>query len=280
MQKALKQIESQAESYIQKHQKQRDEWNAKVVENRSRRDQINGQKRELYDEIERQRTVRDKENTRAREAKVERKNANEKYFALREELFGPEVNDRNRGKKGDSPEFIKKKMNNLEMAHMTGQIKDAKFSEQMKSLSRKLKDLEAAKKVESVSGDNAELDRLYEAKEAAHKEVIESADAAQAAHDLMGKLRDETKRMNSEHEMAHRAFIAAKTEADEEHQHYIVAMRSAYSARHLMKAAQDRADGIQPSKADAIPQNVDLMSALMSGQQLSTEQIMAMQRKD
>ena len=57
-------------------------------------------------------------------------------------------------------------------------------------------------------------------------------------------------------------------------------MRSAYSARHLMKAAQDRADGIQPSKADAIPQNVDLMSALMSGQQLSTEQIMAMQRKD
>ncbi|MDP6334507.1 MAG: hypothetical protein QF479_07730 [Candidatus Poseidoniaceae archaeon] len=280
MQKALKQIESQAESYIQKHQKQRDEWNAKVVENRSRRDQINGQKRELYDEIERQRTVRDKENTRAREAKVERKNANEKYFALREELFGPEVNDRNRGKKGDSPEFIKKKMNNLEMAHMTGQIKDAKFSEQMKSLSRKLKDLEAAKKVKSVSGDNAELDRLYEAKEAAHKEVIESADAAQAAHDLMGKLRDETKRMNSEHEMAHRAFIAAKTEADEEHQHYIVAMRSAYSARHLMKAAQDRADGIQPSKADAIPQNVDLMSALMSGQQLSTEQIMAMQRKD
>ncbi len=280
MQKALKQIESQAESYIQKHQKQRDEWNAKVVENRSRRDQINGQKRELYDEIERQRTVRDKENTRAREAKVERKNANEKYFALREELFGPEVNDRNRGKKGDSPEFIKKKMNNLEMAHMTGQIKDAKFSEQMKSLSRKLKDLEAAKKVESVSGDNAELDRLYEAKEAAHKEVIESADAAQAAHDLMGKLRDETKRMNNEHEMAHRAFISAKTEADEEHQHYIVAMRSAYSARHLMKAAQDRADGIQPSKADAIPQNVDLMSALMSGQQLSTEQIMAMQRKD
>lgn len=280
MQKALKQIESQAESYIQKHQKQRDEWNAKVVENRSRRDQINGQKRELYDEIERQRTVRDKENNRAREAKVERKNANEKYFALREELFGPEVNDRNRGKKGDSPEFIKKKMNNLEMAHMTGQIKDAKFSEQMKSLSRKLKDLEAAKKVKSVSGDNAELDRLYEAKEAAHKEVIESADAAQAAHDLMGKLRDETKRMNNEHEMAHRAFISAKTEADEEHQHYIVAMRSAYSARHLMKAAQDRADGIQPSKADAIPQNVDLMSALMSGQQLSTEQIMAMQRKD
>ena len=280
MQNALKQIESQAESYIQKHQKQRDEWNSKVVENRSRRDQINGQKRELYDEIERQRTVRDKENTRAREAKVQRKAANEKYFALREKLFGPEDNDRNKGKKGDSPEFIKRKMNNLEMDHMTGKINDTKFSEQMTTLSRKLRELESSKKVASVSGDDAELEQLHELREAAHKEVIESADAAQAAHDLMGKLRDETKRMNREHEMAHRAFIAAKREADGEHQHYIVAMRCAYSARHLLKAAQNRAAGIQPSRADATPQNVDLMSALMTGQPLSTEQVMAMQRKD
>ncbi len=280
MHKALKHIESQAESHIQKHQKQRDEWNTKVVENRSRRDQINGQKRELYDEIERQRTVRDKENAIAREAKVQRKTANEKYFALREKLFGPEDNNRKKGKKGDSPEFIKRKMNNLEMEHMTGKINDTKFSEQMTVLSRKLRELEAAKKEVSVSDDGAELDQLHELREASHKEVIESAEAAQAAHDLMGKLRDETKRMNREHEMAHRAFIAAKREADGEHQHYIVAMRCAYSARHLMKAAQDRADGIQPSKADATPQNVDLMSALMTGQPLSTEQVLAMQRKE
>ena len=96
MQNALKKVESQAESFIQKHQKQRDEWNTKVVENRSRRDQINGQKRELYDEIERQRTVRDKENARAREAKVKRKAANEEYFSLREQLFGPEENNKKR----------------------------------------------------------------------------------------------------------------------------------------------------------------------------------------
>ena len=150
----------------------------------------------------------------------------------------------------------------------------------MTVLSRKLRELEAAKKEVSVSDGDAELDQLHELREASHKEVIESAEAAQAAHDLMGKLRDETKRMNREHEMAHRAFIAAKREADGEHQHYIVAMRCAYSARHLMKAAQDRADGIQPSKADATPQNVDLMSALMTGQPLSTEQVMAMQRKE
>jgi len=279
MRNALKKVESQAESYIQKHQKQRDEWNAKVVENRSRRDQINGQKRELYDEIERQRTVRDKENARAREAKVKRKAANEAYFSLREQLFGPEDNNKKKGKQGDSPDFIKRKMNNLEMDHMTGKISDSKFSEQMKSLSRKLKDLQKANDAKSASGNNAELERLHEIREAAHKDVIESADAAQSAHDLMGKLRDETKRMNDEHELAHRSFIAAKREADSEHQYYIVAMRCAYSARHLMKSMQDRADGIQPSKADATPQNVDLMSALMSGESLSTEQLMAMQRK-
>tara|TARA_B100000029_G_C17497953_1_gene931642 strand:- start:466 stop:1308 length:843 start_codon:yes stop_codon:yes gene_type:complete len=280
MQNALKKAESQAESFIQKHQKQRDEWNTKVVENRSRRDQINGQKRELYDEIERQRTVRDKENARAREAKVKRKAANEEYFSLREQLFGPEENNKKRGKQGDSPDFIKRKMSNLEMDHMTGKISDSKFSDQMKSLSRKLKDLEQANDVKSASGNNAELERLHEIREAAHKEVIESAEAAQSAHDLMGKLREETKRMNDEHELSHRAFIAAKREADKQHQYYVVAMRCAYSARHLMKSIQDRADGIQPSKADATPQNVDLMSALMSGQSLSTEQLMAMQRKE
>ena len=69
MHNALKKVESQAESFIQKQQKLRDEWNTKAFENRVKRDQINGQKRELYDEIERQRTVRDKENARAREAK-------------------------------------------------------------------------------------------------------------------------------------------------------------------------------------------------------------------
>ena len=57
-------------------------------------------------------------------------------------------------------------------------------------------------------------------------------------------------------------------------------MRCTWSSRHLLKAIQDRADGIQPSKADASAQNVDLMSALMSGQTLSTEQLMAMQRDD
>ncbi|MBS72131.1 MAG: hypothetical protein CMO20_04150 [Thermoplasmata archaeon] len=284
MQEALKRVEVEAEKFMTKHQERRDEWNTKVVNFRTQRDQINGQKRELYDEIERQRGVRDKENSRAREAKTQRREANEKYLSLREELFGPEEKGKKQRKKGDTVESIKKRMNSLELKYQIGGFPGRKgedqFRDEMTKLSRKLRELQADQSKNQESFDNPELKNLHEIREAAHREVIESADAAQAAHDLMGKLQAETKRMNGEHETAHRSYISAKTEADLEHQYYIVAMRCVYSARHLTKAIQDRADGIQPSKVEATSQNIDLMSALMSGQALTTEQLMAMKRKD
>ena len=171
-------------------------------------------------------------------------------------------------------------MNNLEMDHMIGKINDKKYQDQIKSLKNQLQVAEEKTKPTGGSDANSELDALRVACDAAHARVIAAAEAAQAAHDLMGKLNDETHRLNDEHELAHRAFVTAKVEADREHQYYIVAMRCIWSSRNLLKASQDRADGIQPSKADAIPANVDLMSALMAGKTLSTEQLMTMKRDD
>jgi len=280
MQSALKDIVSSTEYFITKHQAQRDEFNAKVVENKSRREQVNGQKREIYDEIERQRTVRDKENTMVREAKSERETANKEFNTLRIKIHGADAENKGQRRGGDSPEFIRKKMNKLEMDHMIGKINDKKFLEQINLLKNQLRVAEEKRKPAGGSDENSELDALRVSCDAAHSRVIAAAEAAQAAHDLMGKLNDETRRLNDEHELAHRAFVAAKVEADREHQYYIVAMRCIWSSRHLLKAAQDRADGVQPSKADALPANVDLMSALMAGKTLSTEQLMTMRRED
>jgi len=280
MQSALKDIVSSTEYFITKHQAQRDEFNAKVVENKSRREQVNGQKREIYDEIERQRTVRDKENTTVREAKSERETANKEFNTLRIKIHGADAENKGQRRGGDSPEFIRKKMNKLEMDHMIGKITDKKFLEQINLLKNQLRVAEEKRKPAGGSDENSELDALRVSCDAAHSRVIAAAEAAQAAHDLMGKLNDETRRLNDEHELAHRAFVAAKVEADREHQYYIVAMRCIWSSRHLLKAAQDRADGVQPSKADALPANVDLMSALMAGKTLSTEQLMTMRRED
>ena len=280
MQSALKDIVSSTEYFITKHQAQRDEFNAKVVENKSRREQVNGQKREIYDEIERQRTVRDKENTMVREAKAEREKANKEFNTLRIKIHGADAENKGQRRGGDSPEFIRKKMNKLEMDHMIGKINDKKFLEQINLLKNQLRVAEEKRKPAGGSDENSELDALRVSCDAAHSRVIAAAEAAQAAHDLMGKLNDETRRLNDEHELAHRAFVAAKVEADREHQYYIVAMRCIWSSRHLLKAAQDRADGVQPSKADALPANVDLMSALMAGKTLSTEQLMTMRRED
>lgn len=280
MQSALKDIVSSTEYFITKHQSQRDEWNAKVVENKSRREQVNGQKREIYDEIERQRSVRDKENSMVREAKAEREKANKEFKTLRTEIHGADAGKKGQPRSGDSPEFIRKRMNKLEMDHMIAKITDKKFQEQINSLKNQLRVAEEKIKPAGGSDENSELDALQVFCDAAHSRVIAAAEAAQSAHDLMGKLTDETHRLNDEHELAHRAFVFAKVEADREHQYYIVAMRCIWSSRHLLKAAKDRADGVQPSKADALPANVDLMSALMAGKTLSTEQLMTMRRED
>jgi uncharacterized coiled-coil DUF342 family protein len=284
MQSALKGIVSSTEYFITKHQSQRDEFNAKVVENKSRREQVNGQKREIYDEIERQRTVRDKENTMVREAKSERETANKEFNTLRIKIHGADADNKGQRRSGDSPEFIRKKMRALEdryeRGQFTGKKAEKQFQNEMKQFSRKLRDVEDSRNPVAGSDVNSELDALRVTCDAAHSRVIAAAEAAQAAHDLMGKLNDETRRLNDEHELAHRAFVSAKVEADREHQYYIVAMRCIWSSRHLLRAAQDRADGIQPSKADALPANVDLMSALMAGKTLSTEQLMTMRRED
>ena len=285
MEAELQKLVSEVEKYISEHQKRRDEWNAKVVEHRTNRDSINGQKRELYDEIERQRTVRDQENAKAREAKVERREFNEKFYGLKDKLQEMMGGDGGHGRDKDTPEKIRRQMNGLETKYETGGFigKEAeqKFSATMKQLSRKLKELKAAQSEPGEFNEiQVELDAFHEKSEKAHEEVIRAAEDAQAAHDLMAKLRDETKRLNMDHEAAHRAFVDAKEEADSEHQQYIVAMRSVYSIRNLLQAKRDRAAGHEPTRMEARPEAQDLMSALMAGKTLSTEQLMAMKRKN
>ena len=201
MLEALNEIDSNIQEFIKTHQKNRDEWNSKVVENRTKRDQVNGSKRELYDEIERQREVRDMENTRARESKVIRKQANEAFFSLKEKLTGSSDDRRDRRGSKDNPEAIRRQMAGLESKYerggFVGRKAEKQFQAEMKRLSRKLKDMASTGKATVTgSADQEELDELHEKREAAHAEVVKAADAAQAAHDLMGKLRDETRRMN------------------------------------------------------------------------------------
>ncbi|HIO86634.1 MAG TPA: hypothetical protein EYN42_04935, partial [Candidatus Poseidoniales archaeon] len=171
MQSALKDIVSSTEYFITKHQAQRDEFNAKVVENKSRREQVNGQKREIYDEIERQRTVRDKENTMVREAKSERETANKEFNTLRIKIHGADAENKGQRRGGDSPEFIRKKMNKLEMDHMIGKINDKKFLEQINLLKNQLRVAEEKRKPAGGSDENSELDALRVSCDAAHSRV-------------------------------------------------------------------------------------------------------------
>ena len=79
---------------------------------------------------------------------------------------------------------------------------------------------------ESDNPDEKELKRMREISDSVHQEVVEYAQAAQAAHDLMGELSSEVKDMNNDHQTAHTNFVEAKKNGDESHQSYIDCSKS------------------------------------------------------
>ncbi len=279
MKNTLQQIVSTADSLTSQHQKTRDEWNKISVDHRNRREHLNSQKREVFDEIERQRNVRDKENANVRKAKKLREFVKDKFHAKRDEV-NPNRQWGGRSRREESLPELKEKIRRLEMDHQIGKLKEKEFNERADKLRRRVRELEEGASNSSSDSDHPELAKLEAAFEEAHRRVLDAADSAQAAHDLMGKLQDETRRLSDEHERAHVAFMRARDESDKEHRRYIVAMRLAFSGKNLIRAIKERSDGVQPAKAAATAESVDLMSALLSGQALSTEQLMAMQRRD
>lgn len=280
MQIALKEIVSTSDSLTSGHQKKRDEWNKLALEHRNRREHVNGQKREVFDEIERQRTVRDKENANVRKAKKLRDFVKDKFHAERNRVF-PDGQRGGGGRREETIPEIKEKIRRLEMDHQIERVTESEFQSRADKLRKRLKTLQqSGGSGSSDANSHPVLAKLEAAFEESHRRVLDAADSAQMAHDLMGKLQDEISRLSDEHERAHVAYTRARDESDKEHRRYIVAMRCAFSGKNLLRAIKSRADGVQPAKAAATPESVDLMSALMSGQALSTEQLMAMQRRD
>ena len=126
----------------------------------------------------------------------------------------------------------------------------------------------------------ANLRAAIDAQEIAHQTVTESAENAQEAHDLMLKLSEEVDRLREKADASQAQVRRAKREADRAHQSYIVSLRCLHSIHDIIRAKNNRDAGIDTSKGSA-PARVevqDLMSKLMSGETLSTEELMALQR--
>ena len=79
-------------------------------------------------------------------------------------------------------------------------------------------------------------------------------------------------------EDAHRELRKSKKEADKAHHFYIVSLRWLHSIQDILRAMQGTSTGENQRAARGEVQ--DLMSKLMSGDTLSTEELMQLQRFD
>ena len=109
-------------------------------------------------------------------------------------------------------------------------------------------------------------------------EVQKAAKAAQEAHDLMLQWNKEVDRQRELAEDAHRELRKSKKEADKAHHFYIVSLRCLHSIQDILRAMQGTSTGENQRGARGEVQ--DLMSKLMSGDTLSTEELMQLQRFD
>ena len=270
------------------HREVRDDWNEKTKEFTATRNELNNEVRELIVNVREQRDLRDQMNEMVREKKKERDEANkavrEAKDALRATLPDKpvEVDRRGRPIRPPTVQSITRTMERLDREFEQGKHQgknERKFFKKMKELRAELARLKEAEKMVEGEEGSTELRTAVAAQEAAHNAVKEAAEAAQSAHDLMIEWNTEVDRQREKAEAAHRKLRTSKKEADKEHSLYIVSLRCLHSIQDILRAMRSASagEGQRPAVAD---ETDALMAKLLSGETLSTEEVMQLQRFD
>ena len=100
---------------------------------------------------------------------------------------------------------------------------------------------------------------------------------AQESHDLMIELSEEVDRLRAKANSSQEGVIRSKREADLLHNKYVVSLRSIHSIQDLFKAMNAQEKNLDDDTGSKL-EVTDLMSRLMSGDTLSTDELMALQR--
>ena len=204
---------------------------------------------------------------------------------VREELRGKlaeqeELGTKTKRTRGPPPGKIRSDMERLEMSHMTGRFSGGEkaFIRKMKELSEALKQAEKERGGGGMRGLKDAVRAAEASQEEAHKSVEISVRRAQDAHDLMVELSEEVDRLREKANSAHGELNKSKREADALHSQYIVSLRCIHSIEDMMKAMESREKKSEDSDGEEKLEVTDLMSRLMSGDTLSTDELMALRR--
>jgi uncharacterized coiled-coil DUF342 family protein len=277
-------VKQSLESGLDEKRELRDELNAKVRAYLDTRNEVNRQVKELISEVRSQKEIRDDANTKVKDLKLERAVKSEELKEIRTELRDilsrlEENGEKAKRNSGPSPAKIRAKMDALERKYERGGFTGASekgFFREMKKLSQELKEAKESNKDGGRLSDLKSSVRSAErSQEEAHNRVEKAVLLAQEAHDLMVELSEEVDRLRDQANSAHSGLTKTKRDADSIHSLYIVSLRCIHSIQDLIKAFESRsAGGVTDEKTEVS----DLMSKLMSGDTLSTEELMSLQR--
>jgi len=263
----------------------RDEWNSKTREIQQNRNMLNSAVRELIMEVKKQRAIRDGENQRVRDMKVIRDECNKKVREAKRTIEGsqPEAEKRKQRSNRNELDKLKRELRRLDMEISEGKWRGKKEAEAMrkgKLLTQKIRaHVPIEIKIEATPEAKAAYDSAIEEQEKAHQDVTESAAQAQAAHDLMLEWNSEVETRRNKAEGAHKELRTTKKEADLAHHKYIVSLRCLHSINNMIKTMQtERRDKVTSSEPQLSVDN--LMGKLLSGETLTTEELMQLQSMD
>jgi uncharacterized coiled-coil DUF342 family protein len=271
----------------------RDDWNNRTKEHLTTRNNLNTEVRELIANVRTQRELREQKNEEVRDKKQMRSECNKVVRAAKDrlsELRGDSGDSRDEGHghgrrgrrdKKVTVHSLRREFERLEREFEQGRHtgkNEIKVMDRLKKIRAQIQNMERSEEDnEELKEAREVLRQALESQESSHLEVTRSAEEAQQAHDLMIEWNEEVNRKREVAEEAHRKLRRSKKEADQAHHHYIVSIRCLHSTQQIIKAIQGIASGTAPEKSSSEGVQ-DLMSKLMSGETLSTEQLMELQR--
>ena len=270
---------------ISYNREERDQWNSKVRKLLDERNELNRQVKELITEVQNQKALRDDANETVRGLKEIRAERTEALREIRTDFrekiaeSGSQEDRKEKQDKTRSPGRIRTEIDRLEKQYNEGRFlgkKEKEFVAKMKKLHQELREAKEKKSDGGIRELKIQLRDAEKKQENAHKKVKRAVIGAQEAHDLMAELSEEVDRLREKANSAQSGVTRAKREADSLHGRYIVSLRCIHSMQDLLKALKTREGGT--AEDDEQVEVADLMTRLMSGDTLSTDEIMALQR--
>jgi uncharacterized coiled-coil DUF342 family protein len=260
----------------------RDNWNAKVKKYLTERNEINRQVKELITEVQNQKVIRDEANSKVKDLKIIRAERSSVLKQLRAELQEKRPAEQKKTEKREkkrNERTIRNDIEKMDMKFNYGhfQGKERNFEREMKKLYQELKEIKEQKKENIFSELESQIRKAAKSQEEAHRLVEDAVNTAQESHDLMIELSEEVDRLRAKANTSQEGVIRSKREADLLHNKYVVSLRSIHSIQDLFKAMIAQEKDVEDDDGGKL-EVTDLMSRLMSGDTLSTEELMALQR--